>query len=274
MSIIDLISLPFVQRAIIGGVLVGILAATLGVFVVLRRQSFLTEAVSHASLAGVAAALLIAWEPVLLAIVVAILLALLITYFKRKAPLESDSLIGIFFSLFFALGIVLINLSPTYQPEVMTYLFGSILAITWEDLIYAGVVFVVLITITKYLYKQLLYFTFDPVGAYIRGIKVERLEYVINILTAIAVVISVKVVGVILVTALFIIPASSAKLLAKSFTQMIPISIILSLLSVLVGLWLSIVSNLPPGALIVLVSGGIFLVVFTLSRLNLLGKSN
>jgi zinc transport system permease protein len=268
MNIIDLLALPFVQRAVIGGVIVGLLAAVLGVFVVLRKQSFLTEAVSHASLAGVAAALLLSFEPVTLAILVAVLLATLITYFNRKVALSADSLIGIFFSIFFAVGIVLINLSPEYQPEVMTYLFGSILAVSWNDLIYAFIIATVLGLVIARLYKQLLYFTFDPMSAYIRGVRVEMIEYILNILTAVAVVVSVKVVGVILVTALFIIPASSAKLLARSFKNMIPISALLSVVSVLLGLLLSVVTNLPPGALIVLVSGMIFLLLSLMQGLS------
>lgn len=259
MEILTILQQPFMVRAIVGGLIVAVLAASIGVFITLRRQSFLTEAVAHASLTGVAAALLLAIEPIPIAIIGGIVLAVAITYFNRQGRIASDSIIGIFFSLFFAVGIILLNLSPEYQPEIMTYLFGSILSISRWDIVYAIVVLLVAGIILFRYYRKLLYFTFDAEAAHVRGVNTTQLEYLLNIIASVAVIVSVKVLGVILVTALFIIPASTAKLIAKRFQQMIPYAVVFSVSGVLIGLIIALLINTPPGAMIVVVSGLIFI---------------
>jgi len=263
---IELLSLPFMQRALIGGIVVAILCAVLGIFVTLRRESFISDAVAHASLAGVAASFLLAIEPLPLALLVAVAMAVGITYARKNSQIATDSLIGIFYSIFFAVGILLLNLSTSYKPELSTYLFGSILAITTTDIVISLAVFLITTVIAIFVFKQLLYVTFDPEAAYIRGIKVQRIEYLITILASITVVISIKVVGIVLVTALLIIPATSARLIAANFRAMIPISIVQSVASVLLGIFISYFTNTSPGATIVIVSGFMFLVIFVLSR--------
>ncbi|MFQ5493183.1 MAG: metal ABC transporter permease [Candidatus Dojkabacteria bacterium] len=268
MNIFEILSLPFMQRALLGGLLVAILAAVLGVFITLRRESFFSDAVAHASLSGVAVGFLLAVEPIPIALVVGVIMAVSITYLKKTTNISTDALIGIFYSILFAIGIVILNLSPTYKPELSTYLFGSILSVNQIDLIYALVTFVVSIVLISWLYKKLLYITFDPEAAYLRGIKVNHLEYLLNILAATTIIISIKIVGIILVTALLVIPATTAKITARNFKQMIPISIVQSVVSFIFGILLSFYLNTPIGATIVIVSGAIFMFIFLATKLR------
>jgi zinc transport system permease protein len=256
----------FIIRAIIGGSLVGVLCAILGVFVTLKKESFIADAIAHASLAGVALALLISIEPFFIAMIVGIIMAIGITYFKKNSKISGDAIIGIFFSIIFAIGILLLNLSDTYKPELQSYLFGSIALVNWNDIFYSFIIFSISILTITYLFPQILYSTFDPEAAYIRGINVNKLEYILNILIAVTTIVSIKIIGIILVTALLIIPSTTAKILAKNFNQMIPISISISLISSTLGLVLAYNLDVPPGAMIVITSGVIFFVVFILKK--------
>lgn len=268
MEFLELLQQPFMLRAIYGGTLVAVLCAMLGVFLTLKKESFLADAVAHASLAGVALAFLISAEPIIIALIVGVLMSAGITYFKKHTKIATDSIIGMFYSMLFALGIILINLSKEYQPELSTYLFGSILSITWVDVGVSFMVFLISVVIIYTLFSKLVYTTFDPEAAYVRGIKTDRLEYLLNILTSVVIIISIKVVGIILVTALLIIPSTTAKLIAKNFRQMIPISVIQSIISVIVGVILSYYLDVPTGATIVLASGMLFIAVFALKQLK------
>jgi len=268
MDLIELLQEPFMLRAIYGGIIIAIITSSLGVFITLKKQSYISDGIAHASLAGIAAGILLSFQPILLAMVVAVLMAIFITYFRKRTSIAIDSLIGISYSFLFALGILIINLSPGFKPELFSFLFGSILGITWSDITISVIVFFIIIVALKFLYKKLLYATFDPEAAYIRGINTEALEYFLNILTSVVIIISIKIVGVILVTALLVIPATAAKLLAQKFSQMIPISIIFGLISMLIGIFASYFIDTPPGATVVIVEGILFLLVFLISKLR------
>ncbi|MBN1915901.1 metal ABC transporter permease [Candidatus Dojkabacteria bacterium] len=263
-DIVEILKLEFMQRAIIGGFVVAMITAMIGVFVTLRKEAFIGDGISHASLAGIALGFFISVAPFWMAVAVAVFMAVGITFLQKRSTLSSDSIIGVFFTLLFALGIVIFNLTPGYRPEISTYLFGSILSITWADIFYAfGVAFLVILSFALF-YRQFLYTTLDSEAAYLRNVKVRLMNYLIRILTAIVIVVSIKVVGVILVSALLIIPASAVKLIAKNFGQMIPLTVTFSIFGTMIGLFMSYILNLPSGATIVLVFGIIFMVVFLL----------
>jgi zinc transport system permease protein len=266
-SLLEIISQPFMLRAIYGGILVSLLCAVLGVFVILREKSFIADGIAHGALAGVSLGLVINFEPFILALIVGILMAIGITYIQKNTNISQDAVIGIFFSTLFAIGIIILSFSNTFQPDIVRYLFGSILFINWTDIIYLVLVLSATLLIVTLLYKRLVYATLDPEAAEIRGINVTLIEYIINILIAASIIVSIKLVGIVLVTALLIIPASSAKLLAKNFKQMIPISILQTLLSTIVGILVSILSSTPTGPVIVVVSACIFFVIFLYSKL-------
>ena len=267
MDLLTILQQPFMQRALYGGLLIAILCAVIGIFITLKKQAFLSDAVAHASLSGVAIGILVSGQPLIFALIVGIFMAIAITYLQSHSKISIDALIGIIYSLLFALGVIIINLSPNYQPELFSYLFGSILAITWEDLLFAAIVFMVtMVTISK-VYKRLVYLTFDRESAQIRGINVDALEYLITILSSITIIISLKIIGLVLVTALLIIPATTAKLLAKNFKQMLPLSILFSVISIISGIILSFYLSTPTGATVVVVSASFFLAIFQLVKL-------
>jgi len=266
MDLIELLQQPFMQRALLGGIMIAILCAVMGVFITLRKESFLADAVAHASLSGVAIALVLGLQPTLIAILTGAIMSVAIVYVKKRTTISSDALIGIFYSFFFASGILILDSSPR-QPELDTYIFGSLLSIGVVDLILSLVVFAVVMLCIQQLYKRLVFVTFDQESAWLHGIKTEFLEYLLAILASVTVIISIKIVGIILVTALLLIPASTAKLLAGSFKQMLPLAIIESLLAVLAGITLAYAFDTPIGATIVLVSSVLFLTAFTIKSL-------
>jgi zinc transport system permease protein len=266
MEILTLLQEPFMQRALLGGLVVAVLTATIGVFVTLRKESFIAHSVAHGSLAGVSLALLVSGNPTLLACIIAVLMAVAIVFLRKRASLSSDTSIGMLSSFMFAVGVLLINLQTTYKPALETFLFGSLLAISWQDVIISSVVATVILVIISKNYTKFLHITFDPESAQVRGLNVEHLEYLLAIIASISVVISVKVVGIILVSALLVVPAASAKLLSRKFADMIPISILHNLVAVMIGIFIS--TSTPPGVNIVIVSTALFGLIAIVTRLR------
>jgi zinc transport system permease protein len=247
-------------------IIVAAMCAAIGVFLTLRKESFLAEAIAHGSLAGIAFAFLISAEPFFIALVTAIAMSVAITYVRRRTQVSSDSVIGIIFPMLFAAGIVMLSSSNSYRPELQSYLFGSLLSVSWLDIVYASVALVIVGITIMSLYSQLIYSTFDPEAAHIRGIRVAAIDYIIAIIASVTIIVAVKLVGIILVTAFLVIPATSAKLLARKFSHMIPIALAHNILAAIIGIAIS--PNAPPGATIVLVSGSLFLLVLVVTKLR------
>lgn len=261
MEILEVISQPFMQRALISGLIVAILCGSVGVFLTLKKKSFMSDGIAHGSLAGVAIGIALGVNPVYVAMIVAILMAILITYIRKNSTISQDSAIGIVFPILFAIGIIILNLTPGYKAEISTYLFGQILAVRLEDLLIALTVLLISGGYILFNYSQLTYATFDNEAAFIRGIKVNQIEYVLNIFLALTIVVSIKLVGIIMVSALLIIAPSSAKIQVSRFNHMIPFSILQNLISVLIGMIVSILINVSPGPMIVIVSAAIFFLI-------------
>lgn len=254
----DLLQYEFMQRAFIGGIIVSLSCALVGVFITLRKESFISEAVAHSSLAGVALAFLISIEPLYFALLVGVITAVGITFIQKRSRISSDSVIGIFFSLIFAIGIIILSFVKGYRPELTTFLFGSILSVNYTNILLA---FIILLFGGFFIFRfleKLLYISFDPESAKIRGLDVVFFEYAIRILSALVIISSIKVVGIVLVTALIVIPASSAKLFARNFKQMFPLTIFFSFLSVVLGLLTSYYVDIPSGATIVVITALLF----------------
>lgn len=259
-ELIEILNQPFMQRAILGGIIIAVLCAVMGVFITLRKESFLADAVAHASLAGVAIALVLGLQPTLIAMITGAVMSIAIVYVTKRTNISSDALIGIFYSFFFAVGIIILHSSPA-QPELDTYLFGSLLAISQIDLVISVIVFAVILLLVQGLYKKLLFITFDKESASLHGINTEILEYLLAVMASVTVIVSIKIVGIILVTALLLVPASTAKLLAKSFKQMMPLAVAQSLIAVLTGILVAYVLDTPIGSTIVICSTALFIVI-------------
>lgn len=264
---LEILQYPFMQRAIIGGIILALLLSFMGIFVILRRMAFFGDGIAHASLAGIAIGLLAVYNPLIVAILFSIILAIIIFYLERKTTLSSDVIIGILFTASMALGVVLISLKSGYQPELISFLFGNILAIKVSELILMSVFAALVLIFLIYFYRQIAFITFDREGAKIFGIRTEILDLIFYIALAVAIVLGVKILGIILVSALLIIPASTAKLIAGSFKGLIGSSILVAEITVLGGLAISYLLNLPTGAIIILFGTALFFLTLMGKRL-------
>jgi len=256
----ELFSMPFMLRAMLAGILVGFLASYYGVFVVQRRMSFLGSGLAHAAFGGVALGLFLHTEPLYIAVPFTIIVAVGIVFLKEKTRLETDTSIGILFSVAVALGIIFLAMKRDYTVDAFTYLFGSILSVFTGDLIFALILTIITIFATFKYWSSWAYSTFDSELAQSDRIPVPKHDYILSVLIALSIVISVKLVGIILISAFIVIPAASARLLATTFIKMTIISIIIGVLSALAGLILSYMLDLPSGAVIILLQATIFLI--------------
>lgn len=265
--LIELLSYSFVQRALLAGIFSGGLLAILGIFVVLRKMAFFSDGIAHTALAGVAFALLVGQEPLLWAVILGVIFAASIFFLEKKTDISPDSLIGILFTSSLALGVVLMNFKSGYQPDLLSFLFGNILTIRSVELkliIPASIIIGIFIIKN---YNKYLFICLNQELAYLAGIKTEIYRFVLYILLAISSILAIKMFGIILVSALIIIPVSFGKLFAKNAKSLLVISILFVEVIVIFGMILSLLFNLPTGALIILTGTTIFILGMILSRL-------
>lgn len=261
----EMLTLPFMQRAIISGAILGVLLASLGVIATVRKMAFFGEGIAHACLAGIAIAILAGLTPLPFAIAWGVIVAIIIFALERSTKLPSDTLIGILFTASMALGVILMSQTAGYQPELLSFLFGSILAIREIDLIIIAVVSALILTWLAFSMKQLTYLSLSRDCAQAAGVRVASKTLLFYIALAVATVLGVKILGIVLVSALIILPAATGRMLSKSFRGYLASSIVVSEIVILLGLALSYVWDLPSGAVIVLVGALIFLLA-SLSR--------
>jgi zinc transport system permease protein len=254
---LDALTLPFIQRALLAGILVGCLASYYGVFIVQRGLSFLGDGLAHAAFGGVALGLLLNTEPLWIAVPFTVAVSLGITWVRERTDLGGDTAVGIFFSVSVALGVVFLSLKREYTADAFTYLFGSILAVTPADLWVTAFVALTAVAASP-LWGRWAYATFDRELALADRQPVLRDDLALSVLIAVTVVIAVKVVGIVLIAAFLVIPAATARLLTRTFRTMTLASIGLGATSVLVGMWASYLADIPSGATIVLVQAGLF----------------
>jgi len=257
--VIEALAYPFMQRALAAGLLIGLVASLLGIFVILRRSAFFGDAIAHASLAGIAVGVVSGVAPLLFAAAVAVGIGLALHRLERVGRLSLDTILGFILPFFMAVGVLVLSLSPGFQPELLSYLFGSILTVSWQGLGAIALVALVVAVVLVRLGRRLVFATFDPDGAHAAGIDVPRLLTVYHVLLALTVIASISVVGIVLVNALLVIPAATAKLLARSLGQMFVLAPLLGIASVLAGLLVSSWVDAPSGPAIVVLAGILFL---------------
>lgn len=260
-----LFSFGFLQRALLAGIFVAVACAILGLFLLLRRDAMIGHGLAHVTFGGVALGLFLNILPLAVALVVAVLASWAIIILKEKAGLHGDTAIGIFSSTGMALGILLATLAGRFNVDLLSYLFGDILAIeaieVWLSVGLAAAVAIMILSN----YHKLMYLTFDQEAARASGIKTQRLDLLLTTLTSLTVVLGMKVVGILLVTALLVIPAAAGLQRAASFKQALWISSAVAFFSVVLGLGAAFLYDLPASASIVLLSF-IFFVIFFLFR--------
>lgn len=255
----DFLQYEFMHRALLGGFVISVLLGWVGVYATSRNMSFIGAGVAHASLAAVAFAILMGWQPLITAIIFSILLGALLYILDTHTSVSRDTAIGILFSAGMALGILFLQFHDGYVPDLMSFLFGTILSITSADIWLVAILGVAMMTHMWLLRQELLFITIDPDGAYLSGMNKTAIELLLYILTSVSVVISIKLIGIVLVSALLVLPASIGKTFASSFRSFITYSIIASIIIVLSGLIISFYADWPSGASIVLVGTGLFL---------------
>lgn len=252
--ILSPLSHPFFVRALAAGVSLALAASFIGMFVVLRKMSFFGDAVGHFAFTGIALGFLLGLDPILAAVVFSILIAIGVGYLEGRTSLSLDTTIGIFFSGAAALGIFLIGLLRGYRADLFQYLFGDILAITRQDIVVTTLLAAITIIAMSFAWRPLLQITFNKDLARVSGVKVDFWEYAFLVLLALVAAVSIKTVGILLVTALLIVPAAAAKQAAKNIRQLLFLTIVISVLSVVFGLAGSYYWNTASGPAIILVS--------------------
>lgn len=252
----------FMQRGMLAAVLVGILCAIIGCYVVLRSMAFLGDALAHAVLPGVAIAYLTGTSLTVGALVTAVVVALLISFFSRQGTIKEDTAIGIVFAAALALGVALISSVRTYAVDLTHIMFGNVLGVSSTDLwLIAGIGTAVLLTVLAF-YRQFLVVAFDPVLAATQRLPVERLRMLLLLLIALTIVVSLQTVGVGLVAAMLVTPGATAYLLTRRLPAMMAVAALIGAVSSISGLYLSYYVNISSGASVVLVATAIFTVIF------------
>lgn len=257
----DLMEYPFLQHALSTSLILGIACGMVGCFIVLRGLALMGDAISHSVLPGVAISYILKISYFFGAVVFGIVAALGIGFIQNNSKTKTDSAIGIVFSAFLALGILLVTKiqSPINLNNI---LFGNVLTITSSDRILTEVVAGVVLLLIFLFYKELKITTFDPTMAQASGFPVRMINYLLMVMLTLITVVSLQTVGVILVVSLLITPASIAYLLTQNLTTMLWLSALIGAISGVIGLFFSVTYNLPSGVMIVLTASAIFLLVF------------
>jgi len=258
----------FFVRALVASALVGVACAVIGSFVVLKGMSFIGDAVSHAAFPGIVIAYMLGLPIILGGAVASIVTALGIGALTRRSGLRSDSIIGVLFAGMFALGVALFSSIPNYVGDLFHFLFGDVLGISVADLLALSLLVLILLVVVRILWKELLFATFDPLGAGAAGLPVRRLDDLLLILIAVTIVISLQAVGIVLVVAMITTPAATAQMLVQRFGKMISTAALIGVVSAVAGLYLSYAFDLASGAAIVLVETALFLLVLLLTSLR------
>jgi zinc transport system permease protein len=255
---LEALEFQFVQNALVAGFLASIACGILGTFVVVNRIVFISGGIAHAAYGGVGLAVFLGITPLLGILSFSLIVALLMAFITLKARHRADTIIGVLWALGMAIGIILLDLSPGYNVDLMSYLFGSILTVPGTDITAMIVMDLLIVLAVGLTYDELVAMSYDEEFARIRGLPVTFLYIMLMVMITFSVVMVIRVVGLILVIALLSIPPYISERFARSMFQMMLGSVILSLVFTLLGLWLSFSLNLTSGATIILVAAVAF----------------
>ncbi|NLJ30983.1 MAG: metal ABC transporter permease [Clostridiales bacterium] len=252
----------FLQNALLSGIFASIVCGIIGVIIVEKRLVMMSGGIAHTAYGGVGLGYLLGFEPILGAFLFSICAALGIGYIRRKGSTNSDVIIGLFWSLGMALGILFIALMPGYPPDMSSYLFGNILSVTKANLYLIIVLTVIVVLVIVTLYNDWKAYLFDEEFASILGIKTALLNYLLLILVAMSVVVLIRVVGIILVLALLTAPAATAGLLTADLKKRMLYAVLLGNVFCISGLWISYQMNIASGASIVILSAAFYFALY------------
>jgi len=264
-KMIEALSFEFIQHALLAGLLVSFAAGVIGSLIVVNRMVFLAGGMAHASYGGIGMAVYFGFPIFLGASLFAVGAAILIAFLTMHKRHRMDTFIGLIWAVGMAIGVIFIDLTPGYNVDMMSYLFGSILAVSTEDIYFMAALLAIIIFVITFWYRDILAVSYDSEYAKLRGVNVKFFYTLILILSALTVVVAIKVVGLILVIAMLTIPVYIAEKLSTSLLSMMIISGIIAILFTLAGLWFSYTYNLTSGASIILISAaslGAFLLLY------------
>ena len=256
--------LSFFINSLIISLWLAVLFSILGIFVLIRKMSFFSDGIAHASILGLAISFLFNSDPIIWALLSAIFFSLLIYFLEKKTKIHTDSLVGLIFVSALSFGLILISQKPGYQPELLNFLIGNVLTISQLD-VYLTIIFsIIILSIIILKFPKLFLTFFDPIEARLKKINITFYEILFYILLGISIILGIKLVGIILVTAFLILPPVTSCLIAPSFRNFVFFSIFFGLISVIFGFFLSYLKDLPLGASIVVCGSLIFFLIFIL----------
>jgi manganese/iron transport system permease protein len=264
--LIEPLQYSFMQRSLMIAIIVGLLCAVVGSYLMVQRLALLGDAISHSVLPGLAIAFMLGGNIYIGAFIAGVVSTIAIAWIQTRSPIKEDAAMGIVLSAFFALGITLITvIQKTQKIDLSQFLFGNILGVTSEEVRDTAIIAAIVLIVIFLLYKELLFYTFDPLGAQAAGLPVNQLNFGLMLLIALTIVASMKTVGVILVLALLITPGATAYLLVKRLHQVMILGAFIGVISSISGMYLSYYYNLPSGPAIVLVASGLFVLALLFS---------
>jgi zinc transport system permease protein len=267
MTLLYFLSYGFIQRAYVAGSFIAVLCAILGLFLVLRNLSLIGDGLSHVSFGAIALGLFWGFYPFYVAIPVVILASYLVLKLTEKAQIYGDAAIGIVSSVGIAGGVILASLSKGFNVDLFSYLFGNILAISNQEVFLSVGLSAVVLLVIIFLYNDLFATAFDEHFAKVAGIKTARINVVLMFLTAVTVVLAIKVVGILLVSAMLILPAVAALQIAKGFKAAMITAAIVAIFGVLAGITISFYADLPAGATVVMINFLLFVLFLSAKKI-------
>jgi len=271
--VLEILGYSFIQKGIVAGVAIAVICSMMGVFLVLRRYSLFGDALSHMAFGGISIGMLIGVYPLWTAFAVSVLGALGITKLRKSTKISGDAAIAVLLVSGFGIGVLLISISGGFKVDLFSFLFGSILLISTEDTLLIVGISAGIIAVLSILRKQLLHFTFDEEQAKVSGLNVDRLNYIFVILASVTVITSMRLVGVLLISALIVLPNITSIMFGKSFKKTVAISVSISVFSVVVGIITSYYLDLAPSGTIVMISVAILVGTLAAKYFGIIGRT-
>ncbi|WP_268541832.1 metal ABC transporter permease [Candidatus Nitrosotenuis cloacae] len=271
--VLEILGYSFIQKGLVAGVAIAIICSMMGVFLVLRRYSLFGDALSHMAFGGISVGMLAGVYPLWTAFAVSVLGALGITKLRKSTKISGDAAIAVLLVSGFGMGVLLISISGGFKVDLFSFLFGSILLISTEDTLLIVGISAGIIAVLSVLRKQLLHFTFDEEQAKVNGLNVDRLNYIFVILASVTVITSMRLVGVLLISALIVLPNITSIMFGKSFKKTVAISVSISVFSVVTGIIASYYLDLAPSGTIVMISVAILVGVLIAKYFGVIGRT-
>ncbi len=265
---LEILQYGFMQKALIAGILISIVCSLIGLFLVLRKLSLLSDGLAHTAFGGLAIGLLLGINPIIAALFFTVISAVFLQKLIKKTEIYGDAATALVLSFGLGIAVIIIGIAKGFTVDLFSYLFGSILAVSALDLYIIGGVFLITISFIASCYKQLSFISFNEDLATVSGLPVNRINTLFSILVGMVVVISMRAVGILLVSAMIVIPTISALQLSRSFKSTLAYSLGISIFSVIAGIFLSYYLNLPTGGAIVMLMFVIFITCSIIKSVN------